>query len=140
MVNWNFIVLLISAIFATSCAAQKQEQQDGLVKGTIGIYEGNCMPGPGIPPCEPRPISNIIYFTQKSERFNPTLVIDSVQSKPDGSYEISLPVGSYSLFLKDGDQVVCDLIQCPEVCYCRPFEITEDTVLIIDANLDHATW
>ncbi len=112
----------------------------GTLKGIIGIYEGNCMPGPGIPPCEPRPISTTVYITQLSQNFEMKLMMDSVVSGTNGLYTIDLAPGTYSLFLKDENSVVCDYIECPEQCYCQPFEIKSDSITVIDANLDHATW
>jgi hypothetical protein len=120
--------------------AQKQEHKMGLLTGTIGIYEGNCMPGPGVAPCEPRPISATILITKLTEHFDWNLLVDSVKSNSDGIYTIKLQEGSYSLFLRDGEDFVCTLIQCPDKCICHPFNIVADSSTVIDANLDHATW
>ena len=98
------------------------------------------MPQIGVPPCEPRPISSTVLITKLSQDFQMNLLVDSVQSDSNGNYTISLKAGTYSLFLRDGDSVVCDLIQCPDQCYCQPFKITEDSTTVVDANLDHATW
>lgn len=123
-----------------SCMAQKMDTNEGVLSGTIGLYEGNCMPGPGVPPCEPKPISTTILITQLAESFDEALLVKQLKSNEEGLYSTSLPVGQYSLFLKDGDEVVCTLIQCPDKCICHPFEIKSDSTTIIDANLDHATW
>ncbi|WP_420575506.1 hypothetical protein [Ekhidna sp.] len=133
-------ILFVSLFTIQSCVAQKSNEQYGELKGTIGIYEGNCMPGPGIPPCEPRPISNTVLITELSKDFQPELLIDSVRSDKNGSYTIILRAGTYSLFLRDGDSVVCDVLQCPDQCYCQPFKIVADSTTVVDANLDHATW
>lgn len=130
-----FITVVIS-----SCVAQKKDANTGLLTGTIGMYEGNCMPGPGVPPCEPKPIAATILITQLTEEFNKSLLVQEVQSNENGLYSIALPPGAYSLFLKDGDEFVCTLIQCPDKCYCHPFEIKADSTTTIDANLDHASW
>lgn len=131
--------ILFSFLLA-SCVAQKVSEPNGTLKGIIGIYEGNCMPGPGVKPCEPRPISTEVLITELSEKFYESLLIKQVKSDDEGQYETSLPPGTYSLFLKDEDKVVCTLIQCPDVCYCHPFKIVSDSTTVIDANLDHATW
>lgn len=136
----NISLLLLLIAFSTSCIGQKSNGQSGILKGTIGIYEGNCMPGPGIAPCEPRPFSTTILITELSETYLKEKLIKEIRSNDDGEYEISLPVGTYSLYLRDGDQVVCTLIQCPDKCLCHPFKIAADSTTIIDANLDHATW
>ena len=133
----HFLLLSLSLV---SCRAQKNNLSNERLEGAIGIYEGNCMPAPGVPPCEPKPVATIIYITQLSEKFQKNLLIDSAGSAPDGSYAIQLSPGNYSLFLKDGDQVVCPVMQCPDQCYCSPFEIKADSITTVDANLDHATW
>lgn len=140
MYNNLFAIFSITCLLSIACVGQKQEQNLGLLTGTTGIYEGNCMPGPGIPPCEPRPISTTIFITQLNEDFDWDLLVDSVRSNTDGTYSVELRAGSYSLFLRDDNSFVCDLIQCPDKCLCHPFKITADSTTVIDANLDHATW
>ncbi|MEQ9466621.1 MAG: hypothetical protein RLN88_04365 [Ekhidna sp.] len=132
--------ILLVIFWTSGCTAQQANQLTGTLQGTIGLYEGNCMPGPGIPPCEPRPISAWILITEVSETYNPNLLVDSVRSNAEGKYSIRLKEGSYSLFVRDGDQIVCTEIQCPDSCICHPFIIKLDSVTVIDANLDHATW
>ena len=127
-------------LIASSCIAQKRFENHGELKGVIGMYEGNCMPGPGVPPCEPKPISTTIYITQPHQEFQWDLLVDSARSKNDGTYTIQLPEGTYSLFLRDENSFVCDVIECPDECYCHPFEIKADSITVINANLDHATW
>ncbi len=132
----SFLIILM----LSSCVAQQANETTGILKGTIGIYEGNCMPGPGVKPCEPRPISATILITSLAEEFNEDLLIRRLIANQEGKYEIKLPAGEYSLFLLDGEKVVCTLIQCPDKCICHPFKIVGDSITVIDANLDHATW
>lgn len=132
----SFLTLLI----LSSCVAQQVSETKGTLKGTVGIYEGNCMPGPGRKPCEPRPISTQILITSLAEEYNETMLIARLESDEDGKYEAQLPSGNYSLFLVDGDKAVCTLIQCPTSCFCHPFKIVADSTTVIDANLDHAMW
>ncbi|WP_370087782.1 hypothetical protein [Ekhidna sp.] len=120
--------------------AQRTDSKEGILAGTIGLYEGNCMPGPGVTPCEPKPIAATILITQLAESFDEALLVKQLRSNEEGVYSTSLPPGQYSLFLKDGDEIVCTLIQCPDKCICHPFEIKSDSTTIVDANLDHATW
>ncbi|WP_425392146.1 hypothetical protein [Ekhidna sp.] len=136
----TYKTLLLLLLISYSCAAQNTPDGKGLLKGFIGIYEGNCMPSPGTPPCEPKPHSTTIYITSLSEKFENALIIDSVKSNELGEYKIKLDPGTYSLFLRDEERVICDVIQCPDQCYCNPFEIVQDSTTVIDANIDHATW
>ncbi len=128
------------SLLAQSCVAQKATDPIGILKGVIGVYEGNCMPGPGRKPCEPKPIATEILITSVSKSYEESLLVKKVKSNKDGIYETNLPPGTYSLFLRDDDQVVCTLIQCPTTCICLPFKISNDSTTVIDANLDHATW
>lgn len=131
---------LLTIFLLSSCVAQQARKPTGILTGTIGIYEGNCMPGPGVEPCVPRPISTTVLITRLTENFEKDLVVKETKSKEDGSYSIELPEGTYSLFVKDGDKAVCTFVQCPSVCYCNPFQIVADSTTVIDAELDHATW
>ncbi|WP_420315897.1 hypothetical protein [Ekhidna sp.] len=132
--------LIAIVILSTSCVAQKSNEESGTLSGMIGIYEGNCMPSPDVPPCEPQPIATTVYVTSLTEKFSEDLVIATTESNEDGDYSIKLAPGTYSLFLQDGESVICDVIQCPDQCYCNPFEIVADSTTSIDANIDHATW
>ncbi|SNT36762.1 hypothetical protein SAMN05421640_3590 [Ekhidna lutea] len=132
------ITILVWLFFG--CAAQKPKIEKGTLKGVTGVYEGNCMPGPGRPPCEPRPVSITILITDVSESYDENKLVKKIKSDDNGEYQTDLPVGRYSLFLNDADQVVCTIIQCPETCICHPFEIKSDSTTTIDANLDHAVW
>lgn len=133
-------ILFALTISLRSCVAQKSINGYGELNGSIGIYEGNCMPQIGVPPCEPRPISSTVLITKLSQEFQMDLLVDSVRSDKNGFYTISLKAGTYSLFLRDGDSVICDVLHCPDQCYCQPFKIVTDSTTVVDANLDHATW
>jgi len=140
LTNKSNILVVFCCFLVVSCASQKVNSPSGVLQGTIGIYEGNCMPGPGVKPCEPRPISTKIYITELSEEYEEVKLVASTISNADGEYSINLPSGTYSLFLGDGNQIICDFVQCPDKCYCQPFTISPDSVTIVDANIDHASW
>lgn len=131
---------LLTILLLSSCVAQQVNEGSGNLIGEIGIYEGNCMPGPGVKPCEPRPISATILITKLTKEYDEELLIKKLKSDVNGKYEVQLPPGNYSLFLLDGDKIVCTLIQCPSTCICHPFKISADSTTVIDANLDHANW
>lgn len=126
-------------ICLSACEGEDKHITDnkGTVKGSIGLYQGNCMP---VIVCEPSPISTTVAVTEPSENFNMDILIDSVVSEADGTFELSLPPGNYSLFLRDTNGFVCDWWGCPEDCYCTYFTVKEDSTTIINANIDHASW
>ncbi|MBT7039396.1 MAG: hypothetical protein HN921_06100 [Bacteroidetes bacterium] len=135
----KLIIIIFSITLFVSCDKFNFSAK-GTLKGTIGIYEGNCMPAPNKPPCEPKPIATTVVITHPSEHYQKKLVVAKTQSNEDGSYEVMLAEGKYSLFLLDGDEYVCDHWQCSDQCYCSLFEIKKDAVSILDANIDHASW
>ena len=98
-----FLIGLALVLTANKCL----KVQTGTLEGSIGLFEGNCQPSPGVPPCEPSPISATIYISQPSESFDEALLVDSTISNGDGSYQIKLAAGRYSLFLRDGDEIFC---------------------------------
>lgn len=112
----------------------------GTLIGEVGVYEGNCMPSPGVPPCEPQPLSALLYITQPGEKFNPEKVVDSVRSDRKGRFSLELAAGDYSIFVKDGNQITCTVTSCPAQCYCLPIKVRSDSITRIEVTLDHATW
>jgi hypothetical protein len=135
----------VSVIFAalflsfTACNKDQNDSSDknGVLKGTIGLYEGNCMPGIN---CEPAPISTTVAITRPSEDFNINLLVGSVITSEYGTFEIKLPEGNYSIFLRDGNKFICDSWSCPDDCYCSLITIKNDSITTITANIDHAAW
>jgi hypothetical protein len=134
------IYLLIFGLFFYSCKAKSDFPPKGLVQGTIGIFEGNCMPSPGVAPCKAQPISTTVYITSLAESFQSDLLKDSIKTNDKGEFKMKLASGSYSLFIKDGNEVICGGLNCEKVCYCTPFTIKSDSVTLIYANIDHASW
>lgn len=122
------------------CAAQKNPLKSGVLTGTTGVFEGNCMPSPGQPPCQPTPLSTTIYITQPSDVFSMKLLVDSTISSFEGKYKLSLAVGDYSLFVRDEQKIVCRDIRCSGPCICTPFTISADSTTYLDPTLDRAAW
>ena len=98
------------------------------------------MPSPDKPPCVPKPISTTIYFTKPSKEFSQENVIKSLKSDEDGSYAIQLVQGEYSVFLEDGDDVVCTELNCPSECFCSLISIENGSEKTKNLNLNKATW
>lgn len=137
--RWIPKICLVLLLFS-ACQAQQSTSQTGILKGITGIFTGNCMPSIGSPPCKPAPISTTVLITKPSEKFSMELLIDSIVSNNNGEYQISLQAGQYSLFLRDGNEIVCREFRCDNQCICYPFTILKDSTTIINPNLDHANW
>lgn len=134
------VLIVIVSLFWQSCAAQKVDVPMGKIEGTVGLLEGNCMPGPDQTPCEPTPLSTTIYITQPSELFDQNLLIDSVVSNVDGVYLIELPPGNYSVFVRDKGEVQCPYLTCPADCYCTYISLESNAIIKLDLTIDHALW
>ncbi|MCG8700014.1 MAG: hypothetical protein MI922_18305 [Bacteroidales bacterium] len=132
------IILTVLVISFVSCEKDDGvEIKNGVLKGSIGLYEGNCMP---INTCTPSPISTEVAITKPSEHFDKDLLVKTVISSEKGAFEVNLPEGNYSIFLKDGDEYVCDSWTCPGECYCTFITVKQDSVTNVTANIDHAAW
>jgi len=140
MINRIQIITTIVLLSLSACTSQKLQVQYGTLEGNIGLYEGNCMPSPGAPPCEPIPFSTIVYITSPNETFELNNLVDSVQSNNKGFYSIKLEPGTYSLFIKDEGKIICDFTECPDNCYCHLVKISSDSLTTSDLKIDHAVW
>ena len=121
--------------------AHEYFRETGTLQGKIGLYEGNCMPGPGVPPCIAGGLSTTVVISTPDNEFHWENLVDSTVSNSYGDYSIELEVGHYSLFLRDGDTIDCQGWSCPDgICVCHPFEIIKDSVTTLDANINHAVW
>jgi hypothetical protein len=135
------LLLKLFLVLNIQCAAfQKSVSKDGILQGKVRVFSGNCMPAPGEPPCEPAAVSTTIYITKLSAKYDRELLINAIQSSDDGLFHLTLPEGAYSVFVQNGTEVVCTLVQCPSVCYCSPFTITSDSSTVIDLIVNNATW
>ncbi|MFK7954412.1 MAG: hypothetical protein AB8B73_16285 [Ekhidna sp.] len=131
---------LILGLFLFSCAVQKEKSELGILKGLIGIYEGNCMPSPGAAPCKPTPLKTTIFITEPSKNFEMALLIDSIETNSKGEFQMKLIPKEYSLFIKDGDDIICNGYKCKKECYCTPFLIVTDSITNVSANINKASW
>lgn len=138
---YYFINLSLSTLLLlSSCAIQQPPKSTGKLIGTAGIFEGNCMPGPGVAPCEPRPLSTTILIAHPSKTYSEDLLVKRISSDTLGNFFTELTEGDYSLFAMDGDQVICSVLLCPDECICNPFKISKDSTTTVNVKLNHASW
>lgn len=108
---------LFLLLFSLSLSAYAQKQ--GL-KGQVFWVSGNQMPGPEavLSPNQGATrdvliyeITNVTDATQVGPFFRDikTRLIATIQSKPDGTFKIKLPVGSYSVFTKERNGLYANL-------------------------------
>lgn len=135
------VLALIAISTLINCTAFRSGNQElGLLTGTVGLLEGDCMPSPNSPPCEPRPISTWVYATLPSEGFAPEKVVDSVRSIGNGQFSMNLSPGKYSLFAKYAGEVACTQFNCNPDCFCQPVDIAADSTSTVTLVVNKATW
>jgi hypothetical protein len=102
---------LVIFLFACSGLKSAQPVSQGL-SGYIYLVRGNQMPSPGRPISKGRGVSRDIYIyepTSVSQTQGTSPVFDAIKTRliahtksdTTGRYHINLPVGKYSVFVKD---------------------------------------
>ena len=104
---------------------------EGILKGSIGLLEGDCMPQKDQPPCKPKPIEATVLVTKPSEKFIQSNLVDSVRSDIQGNFELKLKPGEYSAFVKYKDEINCTGLICNPSCVCSPISIRKDSITTI---------
>ena len=125
-----------------SFTTSTEQKPTGKLTGKIGLYSGNMMPSPGHKSPGPSPLSTTVYITEPSFDYDEKKLIDSTVSDKNGFYEIDLPPGKYSLFMKNGDEYHCDSWrnEGSSGTFCTPFIIEAGKTTTVNANVDNAAW
>jgi hypothetical protein len=116
------------------------KNESGTLAGFVYKTEGNCMPGPNSEPCPEIPIAIKIYITEPGKTYDPEALIKTIKSNAEGFFRAQLQPGVYSLFIEDGNQIVCDYEECPSDCFCHPIEIKAKTETETKLKLDKAVY
>ncbi|HEU4470252.1 MAG TPA: carboxypeptidase-like regulatory domain-containing protein [Flavisolibacter sp.] len=120
-IKYFFTLLCISSL-GFGCCGPKNARSGQPVKqgisGFVGELTGNQMPGPGRPAQQPKGVSTVVYVyesTKMSEveqssdgpffRTIRTKLVDSVVSDSAGRFQLALPAGSYSVFVRTEGQL-----------------------------------
>ena len=161
--------ILVLVVLIVGCTTQIDKNKPeptipvegkGIVFGNIGMYQGNCMPGPDHDSCSPGDVKATVYITKPAEKYVSSLLISSVETNEEGYFELELEPGDYSLFVYDNlpgwedwnecrDRTTCDdngAFTCDSwscsggECACKPFTITAGERTEVNANINHAAW
>lgn len=116
-----FSILLISGACSSMKKAAGNDIKQG-IQGTVTEQIGNQMPMKGAEPPVPRGVKTTVFI------YEPTRLADvqqlggspiytairtkwvaSVETDSTGAFQVALPVGSYSLFVKQGNQFYANL-------------------------------
>lgn len=104
----TLIVIAALITLSNSVIAQKQG-----ICGKVVWTSGNQMPGPGLQSSKPAGIVREVYIyeatattkvTEASGFYSSiqTKLVKKVKTKKDGTFCVKLPVGTYSVFVKEG--------------------------------------
>jgi len=119
----------------------------GVLSGKITLASGNCMPTVCVsPPCQSgcsiRGVSRTIYLREiiKNENMNSTdlkeenksKLIQTTISEANGTYALSLPIGTYIFSVEDDGGEYCE-----GLC---DVEIKKDQTTSYDLQINHASW
>jgi hypothetical protein len=130
-----------------SCSATSLSQG---VKGTVLWLEGNFMPGPGTTSGLTEPVSrevrfyepvtaaDIVVATGRSSTLYETIngvLVASVTSAQDGSFEVGLPPGTYSVFVEDEGDWFCNAASAAGEC---PVTVTAGAFANYVIRIDYA--
>jgi hypothetical protein len=111
--------------------------------GRIVLYRGNCMPGAGeckvSHPSRQVFIRELATYERMSETYlvGPTGLVASTKADKHGFYEVSLPPGTYSVFVEDDGKEYCNSFGShKEAC-----QVTiGDGLTERELKIDHAAW
>lgn len=141
----KYLLALLIPVFLISCKSVKDEQIDQGVTGVVVWFEGNLMPGPGTPAPEGKPIERKIIFCELTNITELTgdgplystvgsKVIKEVSSDKDGKFAAELPVGKYSVFVKEDAQYFANSFDSKNNVCVLTIEKDKITELKIDVN------
>ncbi len=118
--------LFIAILTFSACSSPKKAQNGEIkqgISGNITEVKGNLMPKVGVQPPTPKPVSTtlFVYLPTNISQVTPlepgsplytsinSKLVASVQSDSLGRYSVALPVGSYSVFVKQGAHFFANL-------------------------------
>lgn len=111
--------------------------------GRVVLYKGNCMPGAGeckvSHPSREVLIREPVTYEQISVTYlaRPSGLVASTKADKHGFYEVSLPPGTYSVFVEDDGREYCNSFGShDEAC-----QVTiGDGLTERELKIDHAAW
>ncbi|MES2004692.1 MAG: carboxypeptidase regulatory-like domain-containing protein [Bacteroidota bacterium] len=122
----HILFFLFSACLASvACSSSKKANSSVITQGITGkVTEltGNQMPMVGAPPRTGRPLMATVFFYEPTNTSQVTRIgaspvytaiqtklVASVETDSTGNYTVALPVGSYSVFVKQGKEYYANL-------------------------------
>lgn len=129
-------IFLLTTILLYGCKKENTNEK-GILAGTITVSEGNDFPNPlnqNQISTTTNPYATTIAITKPSSEYNDALLITKTNSSDNGVFQITLPVGEYSVFILDktSNQYNC-------FNQCTPILIKNNYKITIEGNINHIT-
>jgi hypothetical protein len=96
--------------------------------------------------CRYEGANTTVFVTAISSDFQQKNLVKSAGTIEGGFFEIELPAGNYSLFVQDGNKMLCDRTRSwppndkTGRLVCMPFSVEEGKVTEVNATIDNAVW
>jgi hypothetical protein len=121
----NLFFLFSILMVLVACSSAKKASRNTIkqgIQGTVTEQTGNQMPMKGAPPSVPTGIKTTVFIYEPTRLTDVQQVggspvytsirtkrVASVETDSTGAFQVALPVGSYSLFVKQGNQFYANL-------------------------------
>lgn len=141
----KYLLILIIPLLLTNCKTIKDENISQGVVGTVLWFEGNLMPAPGVPAPKGKPIERTVLICELTNASEidgnapmyedaPRKVVKEITSDKSGIFKAELPVGEYSVFIKEDSGYFANSFDAKNnICVLR-IEKDKVTELKIDVN------
>lgn len=141
----KYLLVFLIPFFLANCKSLKDEKVEQGVIGTIVWFEGNLMPGPGTPAPKGKPIERKIFICELTNAGDlggdaplydaiSGKIVKEVSSDKNGIFKAELPVGKYSVFVKEESQYFANSLDVNNNVGVLTIEKGKVTELKIDVN------
>ncbi|MEL6558134.1 MAG: carboxypeptidase regulatory-like domain-containing protein [Bacteroidota bacterium] len=141
----KYLLILIVPLFLTNCKTVKDEKIEQGVVGTVLWFEGNLMPSPGVPAPEGKPIERTVLICELTNTSQvkgdapiyeniPDQIIKEIKSDKSGVFKTELPVGEYSVFVKEDSGYFANSFDAKNNICVLKIEKDKITEMKIDVN------
>jgi hypothetical protein len=123
--NRNLFFLILPAVFQIACSSAKNTASSMISQGIAGTVlekKGNQMPMKGAPPSSGKPFITTVFIYEPTNLSQVqrtgtspiytaigTKLVAFVKTDSSGTFRVQLPIGSYSLFIKQGNRYYANL-------------------------------
>lgn len=138
-----FLFILNSLLVLAACKSQNQVGNQGIV-GHVKMIQGNQMP-PAITDGQPVIRTVEVYELTNLDQVNGTpplfdkintTLIAKTETNKRGEFKISLPVGKYSVFIREKDQYFANRFDAQNII--QAIDVQQDTWSKMDITINYS--